>query len=421
MSKYTNVVTTIGFGKATANVGTDLMSMKKGDVLIIDARTGAVITAISASTAKNYPAIQVATCVRDGQPILSAEIKGDGVLAASKFISNEDRKLGSKVVGYSPAVAGSVSIPTYSEDVSLQLSVIVSRSQQLNQQRQYRKDVVAVGLGGVDGALDIVAQLGDDSDNNPVLPGDYPVVGAVVTDGTLTPIATMTATLQNQSDKLVQSVAGVAVGDYIQIGTTASIEDGSGEDISGNGGVFKVVGLNGLVATLDHKNYGASVSGVAVNKVSAIVKTGIALFPRKAQTKDNPVASYNQLGKFQVALSETFSTAGVSTLVEPVEGEGYGWILQDTEVKCMGYNGFTDRLNPMRQGYQFQAITGEKYNQIAISNTSNWNQSEIGVSYGTGGVIIAFPADGDTQRTAVSAILRPWLEYFGLAAANTAW
>lgn len=415
MSKYTNVVTTIGFGKATANTGSDLMSMKKGDVLIVDARTGNIITAITALTAKNYPAVQVATCVRDGQPILSAEMHGGGLLEATSLVPSRERVLGSMEVGFNGSTG--VSIPTYSEDTTFVMSTVVHLSQQLNQQRTLRSDVTHVGLGGVDCAIDILAQMCDNSDNNPGQPGYFPVVGAVTASATRAPIASLAVTLQNGSNKMVMVGAGSpAVGDYVQIGST--VEAGAGADIAGNGGIFKVMSIEGSVAILSHKNNGVSVSASALNKVTAILKVGLSLFPRKANEQTNPVEPYGQLGKFDVGVNEAFADCVVVDGNTPDDGEGYGWQVQGTEIKCMGYLGFTDRLNPMRQGYQFQADISAQYNQIAITCVKGWNQSEIGSSNGTSGVMVAFPSSGDTQKDAVTNILKPWLEYFGVPATN---
>ena len=67
-----NYVTSFVNGKVggIADVGTSLETITKGDILVINADTGAVLTG-AGNTVSTAPRIALAYCVVDGYPIIS--------------------------------------------------------------------------------------------------------------------------------------------------------------------------------------------------------------------------------------------------------------------------------------------------------------------------------------------------------------
>lgn len=389
-----NFVTSFVVGKAGggANVGTSLETIKKGDVLIVDYNSGAVLTGAN-NTVDTNPVIVIAHAIEDGKPLVSGPIYGKKLVAGSKnaYVAPVQPVKG---VGYTSASTSS-ELPTVTEEATFSAGIVLKTDLRLHPNRQDRIDISVRSLGGYDLARKLTDSLSGAIDRNPVLYDKKYVFGRVTSDGTPTNIGTSATATVTKGSKTVtfSAVHGLSAGAYLDFPTV---------------GVYKVANIDSTtVVTLDAPYAGESevIAADTVKEQDGAAKFGFEVVGVK-QERTNPVDSYSQVD-FELGLSENFGMEAV-TVTEYKPGVGTGWQVRDMEVSCLGFNGYTDRLDTMRAEYPFQSVITSNYLTYSISSMAPVRGDLQQSLEGPQSVFIAFDNAASTQSTAVMAILTPW-------------
>jgi len=395
-----NFVTSFVAGKAGggANVGTSLETIKKGDVLIVDYNSGAVLTGAN-NTVDTNPVIVIAHAIEDGKPLVSGPIYGKKLVAGSKnaYVAPVQPVKG---VGYTSASTGG-DLPTLAEEATFSAGIVLKTDLRLHPNRQDRIDISVRSLGGYDLARKLADSLSGAIDRNPVLYDKKYVFGRVTSDGTPTNIGTSaTATVTKGSKEVTfGAVHGLSAGAFLDFP---------------NVGVYEVANIDSTtVVTLDAPYAGESevIAADTVKEQDGAAAFGFEVVGVK-QERTNPVDSYSQVD-FELGLSENFGMEAV-TVTEYKPGVGTGWQVRDMEVSCLGFNGYTDRLDTMRAEYPFQSVITSNYLTYSISSMAPV-RGDLQQSFeGPQSVFIAFDNAASTQSTAVMAILAPWAASGGI-------
>lgn len=382
----------------TANVGTSLETIKKGDILVVDYNSGAVLTG-TGNTVDTSPVIAIAYAVEDGQPILSGPIYGQHLVAGGRnpYTAPVMTKKG---FGYTSASTGDA-LPVETEMTNFSVAVVYPTELRLQPNRQHRDDVTVRSLGGYDLAKKLFQYFNGLSDINPRLYSKQYVTPTVTSDGTDANIGTAaTATVVNGDATVTFSAAhGLSAGTFVYFP---------------NSGVYKVASITSTtVIELDSPYMGVSETYVAdtVQERADAASFGFTLEAIE-QKRTNPVDQYDQVN-FEIGLSENFGVSPV-TITEYVPGVGTGWQVRDMEIRCMGWTGGTDRRDPMRAEYPFQTKIDKNYLTAEISSIAPVRGSLEQTLDGPQSVFLAFDTTAATQSTAVLAILTPWAESGGI-------
>lgn len=384
-----------------ANTGTSLETIKKGDILIVDYNSGAVLTGTS-NTVSTNPVIVLAHCMQDGVPIISGPIYGNKLVAGGKtaYVAQASKKM---AVGYS-STNTALNLPAVGTEATYNFAIVYKTDLRLHPNRQDRKDYSVVSVGGYDLAKKAVEAINAPVDTNPKLDGTKYVTALITSDGTAGNIGTAaTATVTKGLTKVTFSAAhGRSVGDIIYFP---------------NGGTYKVATVTSTtVIQLDMPYLGESEVYVAdtVKVMTTVTKFGFTVTAVKIE-RTNPVDAYNQID-FEIGLSENFTlTPVVVTAYNP--GKGIGWQVRDMEVSCLGWNGYTDRKDTMRNEYNFQTDIAKNYLTVELASMAPVRGDLQQEFQGPQSVFIAFDNAAATQSTAVLAILNPWAVSGGISLA----
>lgn len=390
---HQNEVTSFVAGKldGTANVGTGLENIKKGDVFIINADSGEILSG-GANTVDTAPAIAFVSCKKDGYPIVSGTVYGKKLRSGAKtdYVAAALKKM-------------SFSVPVVTEETEFPGVVVLKSDLRLHPNKQDRIDFTAVSsTGGFDGATKVAADINRPVDNNPKLAGEG-YVKAIVTQsgGTLANIGTAaTATVSNGSDSVTFSaVHGLAVADYVYFP---------------GGGVYSVAEvLSTTKIKLNAPYIGASevIAADTAKEVSNPTGFGVEVEALPI-VRTNPVDQYHQTD-FEIGLDEVYENeAIVAQAYSP--GKGIGWEVRDQEVACMGWQGYTDRRDTMRAEFPFSIDPDLNYDTISISSNApvrgDLQQEQVGPQ----SVFMAFGEANTTQLAALLVILTPWAASGGI-------
>ncbi|WP_428743148.1 hypothetical protein [Tenacibaculum sp.] len=399
-SKHQEVTSFVG-GKSGggANVGTGLSNIKKGDILILNADTGEVLTG-GGNTITTAPNIAFASCVKDGIPIISGVINGKALKAGSRqaYVAPVPQV---SAFGYS-SVNTAATIPAAGSEYQTFSGAIVYDSElRIRPNRQERHEFSAYSKGGYDLAKNLVLDINRDVDTNPRIAGDKLFTAVVTANGSQANIGTAaTATVIKGSTKVTFSSAhGLSIGDIIYFP---------------NGGVYTVYAVpSTTVITLDYAYIGASEVYLAdtVKELTTVTLYGVQV-TAKLLERENPVDQYSQI-KFTIGLSENFNLKE-DVVTAYVRGVGSGWQVRDKEVSCLGWMGYTDRNDTKRNEYSFSTEVDKNYVTVSLS-------SEVGIQLdlqqnGVAPVtaFLAFDNAASTQLDAVMAILTPWAATGGI-------
>lgn len=391
----------VGTSDGAANTGTGLETIKKGDILVVNYESGAVITGTSA-TVSNAPVIGIAYAIEDGKPIISGPIYGQNLVSGSNT-AYAAPAVAKKAFGYS-TVNTSAALPEVTEAEVFNVSILLKTDLRLHPNRQDRIDLSVKSKGGYDLARKIVNQLNAPVDVNPKLYADKYVVGTLTADGTSASIGTTaTATVVGGSPKVTfSSDHSLAVGAVVSFPAS---------------GVFKVAKVvSDTVIELDGAYAGPSATlGATVAKELADSDNFGVQVDSKLIERSNPVDQYGQMD-FEIGLSENFGL-GVDVVQAYSPGSGTGWQVRDKEVACMGWMGYSDRRDTMRAEYPFQTEIGGKYRTVELASLAPVRGDLQQTFEGPQAVFIAFNGTTATQSTAVLAILRPWAASGGVTLA----
>ena len=397
-----NYVTSFAVGKTGggANTGTSLETIKKGDILIVDYNSGAVLTGAS-NTITTNPVIAIVSCKEDGVPIVSGPIYGQTLVGGGKsaYVAPAYTKKG---FGYN-SVSTTVGVPAVAATASnYDFSIVFKTNLKLQPNKQDRLDVSIKSVGGYDLAKKAVLAVNEPKDINPKIDGQEYVTAVVTSNGTAGNIGTAaTATATKGLTKVTFSaVHGRAVGDIIYFP---------------NGGTYKVATVTSTtVIQLDSPYTGASEVYVAdtVKVMTAVTLFGVVITANQIKYS-NPVDKYNQID-FEIGLSENWILSPV-TITAYNPGKGTGWQLRDKEISCMGWAGYTDRNDTMRAEFPFATSTTLNYLTAELSYKAPVRGDLQQMLDGNGALFIAFDNAASTQSTAVLAILNPWATSGGVS------
>jgi len=397
-----NFVTSFVVGKdgGTANVGTNLESIKKGDVLIVDYNTGTVLTG-TANTVDSAPVIAIVNAIEDGIPIVSGPIFGKKLVAGGKtpYTAPVNPVKG---FGYTSLNAAGKLPSGLTEEQEFNVGIVLKTDLRLNPNRQDRIDLNVYSKGGYDLARKIVSSVGSNIDNNPNLTGPRYVKARITADGTPANIGTAaTATVANgQRGVTFSSAHGLSAGDKLLF---------AGE------GVFSVAQVvSTTVINLDAPYTGESkvIAATVTKKLGSAANYGVEIEALTIK-RTNPVNSYSQVN-FEIGLSANFES-NVDTITEYVRGIGTGWQVHDMEVSTMGNVGFTDRNSTKIPEFPFQTDLGKNYLTVSVSSNAPVRGDLQQTFEGPQAVFIAFDNAAATQATAVLAILNPWTKSGGVS------
>ena len=385
-------------GKAggTVNVGTSLETIKKGDILVINADTSAVLTATNL-TVSAVPRIALAYCIVDGFPIISNVIDGTKSLAGSTsdYVAPAYAK---KSFGYSSVNTGA-SLPAVGTELkNFTGAVIFNTELRIRPNRQDRLDFAVQSLGGYDLAAKTAKDINRQIDTNPKLDGPKSVTAFVRTD-IATNIVPTVSVVKGSNIITFSADPTLAAGAYVQ---------------TPNGGTYKIVSkTSATIAVLDYTYQGPTeVVATTLAKSGTPTKWGVEVVANQI-VRTNPVEQYNQVN-FDIALSENYaSIVDVITAYNP--GIGTGWQVSDVEVSCMGNMGYTDRRDTMRNPYPFTTVDSSTYKTTTITSKPLIRGDFHKMDGAPMGVFIAFDKAGSgAQATAVLAILTPWAASAGV-------
>ena len=389
-----NFVTSFVVGKSGggANVGASLETIKKGDILVVDYQSGAVLTGVN-NTVDTSPVIALAHCIEDGVPIISGPIYGQKLIGGSREAYSAP-VLTKKAIGYS-STATTEALPALSKEEVFNVGIVLKTDLRLHANKQDRIDMSVVSRGGYDLARKIVNQMAAPSDINPKIPGNQLIEAFVTTDGTATVIGTdATATVTKGLKGVTFSdVHGLTAGAYVYFP---------------NGGVYLVADVPSTkVITLDAAYAGESevYAKDTVKEQKNAAGFGVQ-FNANEIKRTNPVDQYGQLD-FEIGLSDNFNTT-VSIVATYSPGVGTGWQVRDKEVATLGWAGYTDRRDTMRAEYPFQSDLNKNYLTVNISSLAPVRGDFYKTEDAPQATFIAFDNAAATQSTAVLAILTPW-------------
>lgn len=374
-----------------ANVGSGLENIKKGDILVIDANTGSVLTG-GANTIVTAPLVCIAYAIKDGVPVVTSPIKGSSLTGGGRgvYVAPVMRKAS---IGYSSV--SSVGLPTFTEATDVNGSVVFPTTLRTHPNRQARIDYnVQSATGGYDLAVKIALDVNRYADNNPRVSGKKYVRAITSADGSQANIGTaVTATVVEGSTKVTFSGAhGLAVSDVIYFP---------------NGGVYKVSALvDTEILTLDYAYQGVS-EVYAADTAKELTGSAVygVIFEGILQTRENEVNKYSQ---------PTFSVHTDLDGIEEKEitafvyGSHTGWQMRDKEVANMGWKGYTDRNDTKRKAFPFQIDLDANYKSLSINHVADVPGDQQQTFEGPAELFLAFDAAADTQLDAVYAILGPW-------------
>ena len=389
-----NYVTSFIVGKdaGVGNTSSTLAGITKGDILIIDYNSNAVLTGAS-NTITTNPVIALAYCKTDGVPIISAPITGALLKSGAKvpYVAPAYTKKG---FGYTSA-STSLSLPSgLSTEAIFSGAVVFPTDLRLVPNRQDRIDFSVSSTGGYDLARKIMLDINRPTDTNPKITAPKPIVAYVATD-IATSIATATATVVKGSTTVVFAAAvhGLSVGDYVKFP---------------NGGTYRVATVvDTYTITLDSAYVGNNASiGAGLVVKGTPTKWGIEITSNPI-TYTNPVDQYNQVN-FYIALGTEFKGLSEVSITAYKQGFGTGWQLRNAEDAAMGWTGYTDRRDTMRAPYNFRTDIAKTYLTVNMSWTNPLESSMEGTAYAPNNLVIAFDNYAATQSTAVMAILAPW-------------
>jgi len=393
-----NYVTSFVNGKVggIANVGTTLETITKGDILVINADTSAVLIG-TGNTVSTAPRIALAYCLVDGVPIISNVIDGTKALqgSTSAYSAPTYKKVS---IGYNASNTGA-SLPAVGTSLlNFEGAVIYNTELRIRPNRQDRLDFAVQSLGGYDLAAKTAKDINRQIDTNPKLDGPKLVTALVRTDIATTIGAFTVAVTKGSKIITFSSDPTLVAGAYLQ--TVA-------------GGTYQIASkTSATVAVLDYPYVGPTATiGSGLMLKGTPTKWGVEIVANQI-VKTNPVDQYNQLD-FEVALSTNYaSTPYVVTAYNP--GIGTGWQVEGVEIACMGDAGYTDRRDTMRQPYPFTTSTSATYKTTTLLSRplirSNFHELQGAPT----GVFIAFDALATTQGDAVLAILTPWAATAGV-------
>ena len=392
-----NYVTSFVNGKVggIANVGTSLETITKGDILVINADTGAVLTG-AGNTVSTVPRIALAYCVVDGYPIISNVIDGTKSLAGATnvYVAPTYKKV---AIGYNASNTGA-NLPAVGTTLqNFSGAIVFDTELRIRPNKQDRLDFAVQSLGGYDLAAKTAKDINRQIDTNPKLDGPKHVTAVVRTEISTNIVPTIDV-VKGSNVITFSADPTLAAGAYIQ--TPA-------------GGTYKIVSkTSATVAVLDYPYQGPTATiATTVGKSGTPTKWGVEVVANPI-VKTNPVDKYNQLN-FEVALSTNYeSTPFVVTAYNP--GTGNGWQVEGVEIACMGNMGYTDRRDTMRNPYPFTTNVASNYKTTTLTSKplirSDFNEMQQAPS----GVFIAFDNAAATQSTAVLAILTPWAASAGV-------
>ncbi len=383
-----------------ANVGTSLETIKKGDILLINTNTGAVLTG-GGNDIANAPVISVVTCMEDGVPLVSKPIYGAALVSGSR----QDYSAPVQEVrgfGYSSVnTAGNIS--SVSELTTYTGAIVFDTESRLLANKQDRLDFsVESETGGYDAAVKIVRDINREADVNPHVTGKRYIKATVKTNGTEANIGTAaTATVISRSREVVFGAAhGLSVGNIVMFP---------------NGGTYKVASVpNTTTIMLDYPYQGDSEVYPAdtAKSLTSVDLYGVQLdaYELERISKDD---EYN-IVKFSVALSNGLAGLEDTEITAYTRGQGSGWETRDLEVKHLGWNGYSDRNNTKRLDFPFFTDFDRNYDVVSLYYEESIRGDFYNNNDAPNGVLLVFDAAASTQKDAVMAILAPWAASGGI-------
>jgi hypothetical protein len=397
----TNYVTTFVHGKAGggANTGTTLETIVKGDILILDYDTQAVLSG-TGNTITNHPIVQLAYCFEDGVPILTGPIHGSLLKSGGKNAYSAP-VMAKKGFGYTSASLTSTLPALGATKIDYSGAIVYNTDLRLHPNRQDRLDFAVQSYGGYDLAKKLKLDINRSSDINPRLEGNKNVVANVTSNlSTAIGLVGLTYAVAKGTKTVTFSAAhSLTAGYYVTLA---------------DGYTYRIASVGaGNTAILDTVYAGATVTAATSNLSfkSADAVTEPTLIGVEVTALpivySNPVDKYNQR-YFTIALSEKFTGLTEVTVASYAPGVGTGWQTRDVEIACMGNMGYTDRLDPMRAPYPFQTVIASNYYTVGLTAGTPVRDDLGKTMISPMGIFIAFDNAAATQKTAVMAILAPW-------------
>lgn len=387
-----NNVTKILVGKSggTANVGTALNNIKKGDIFLMNYETGAKLAG-TGNTIKNTPAIQVVAGMGNGVFKASAPMYGKELTAAigNDFVPDAAHVMSIGYNGTSGALTA-LANETYTG------TIVYHDDLRLIANRQTRT-VFSHFTGENTDVYDLAAAIRNDVN----MQSDRYVDAAINANGTATAIAQTASVSRGSKVVTFNGAHGATLGGLLKFP---------------GAGIYKVAKVvSTSKVELDFGYQGASdvfgsgeVSRLASTTMYGVTFTGIEIPTRH-------IDKYQHV-TFEVGLSENF---GIVPSLDVRGDKGYGLPIQikEMELACSAMEGYTDHRSFDREPFNYQVDMGEAgYKTINLNGETVLEsdlQSNISLPIST---TIAFSSTADTQLDAFLAILNPYLESAGLNA-----
>ena len=404
-----NHVTTFITGKQTGadNTGSTLETMVKGDLLLINYDTLAVLSG-AGNTIANAPVIAIAYCKEDGVPLISNPIYGKS-LTGGGSTAYAAPAYAKKGFGYTSASTTATLPAVGSTEIEWSGALVFPTDLRLRPNKQSRLEFNVYSKGGYDLALKLKSDINRMSDVNPRLDGNKLVVANISSNLTtvIGAVGVTYAVTKGTKTVTFSAAHGLVQGSYVKLA---------------DGYTYRVASLGtGNVLYLDSAYLGATVTAATSNLsfksadgVTEPSLIGIEIVANPIVI-NNPVDKYDQVD-FTIGLSKAFGSLAEVVITAFGLGAGTGQQIRDFEISCMGWDGYTDRRDPMRQAYSFQSNLSLPYNTVSVSSklpvTDYGNPVDAPVS-----VLLAFYNTVATQRTTFMGILTPWLASGGVTAA----
>jgi hypothetical protein len=380
----------VGKSDGAANSGASIATIGLGDVLVLNADTGEVLTGGS-NTVITAPKIMFAVGTGNGQTRLSPVFAGHLLEGADKeaYAAAIKHKM---AIGYDGASAPTLPV----ENSKLYSGVLVySDSLRLIANRQVRTEFEYTSSASADG-FEIAAGLVENFN----LQEEKYADASIITDGTPTTIDNVTCTVTRNSDIITFSgtdaTLTLAAGEYVRLG----------DDL----GTFKVkAALSSTKFQLTSKVYGPSqvLSAGTAAELATVAKFGVKFVGIEIPTKT--INKYENV-VFEIGCDEGLLDVVPSLLAQGFKGTGLGIQVLEEELKCIGKHGVTDHMDfRTNKDINYYAQKDKNYNLITLTGKVKVRGDLQENRYLPVELSIAFSTDAATQRDAVLTILNPWL------------
>ena len=381
----------IGKTGGAANVGTTLATIQKGDVFVINAETGVILTG-GGNTVSSAPSIAFVVGTGPGEFRMSSPIDGYRIKNAqgSDYAA---AVLHSMTIGNSGESGDTKTIPVennkrYGGNVVYfdELRLIANK-----QTRTYFEYTSGASANGFDIAEGLMLDFNSQEDRY--------ALAQVATNGTGTAIANVTCTVMRGYDVITFSgtdaTLDLSVGDYIKLGTNGTYK------------IAEVIDTTNFRLTSEYQGVTEVLSAGTAEELA-----GVTLFGVKFVGLTIPTVTINKYENvtFEIGVEDGLETLTPEVITAGFKGHGLGIQMQELELKALGKHGVTD-LRDFRTNKDIRYFAQEDVN-YDIFNIEHETTVEGDLQenrYLPVETVLAFDESANTQRDAVLAILNPWL------------